>query len=167
MRKWEDYKKTFESPSIFDFARAGDLAELAELLRSSPDLDLNQKNHKGYSALMLAVYNGQDIFAEALLRGGADPNSSDLVGNTILMGACFKGNIKMIDLLISYGAEIDRVNDAGMSAFDWAKTFGRKEVMNFLITKSTSKLKSKSQARNYFNFLKLGLKIALTRKKGR
>lgn len=166
MRTWKNYKQTFTEPSIFDFARSGDLAGLADLLHNDPHLELNQKNHKGYSALMLAIYNGQDVFAEALLRGGADPNSKDLVGNTILMGASFKGNIKLIELLISYGADIFLTNDAGMTAYDWAKTFGRKEVMEFLRARSESDLNETSQVKNYFNFIKLCLKLVL-KKKGR
>lgn len=166
MRTWKNYKQTFTEPSIFDFARSGDLAGLADLLHNDPHFELNQKNHKGYSALMLAIYNGQDVFAEALLRGGADPNSKDLVGNTILMGASFKGNIKLIELLISYGADINLENDAGMTAYDWAKTFGRKEVMEFLRARSESDLNETSQVKNYFNFIKLCLKLVL-KKKGR
>ena len=164
MRTWNNYKQTFTEPSIFDFARSGDLAGLADLLHNDPHLELNQKNHKGYSALMLAIYNGQDVFAEALLRGGADPNSKDLVGNTILMGASFKGNIKLLDLLIKYGADINLENDAGMSAYDWAKTFGRKEAMEFLQQKSSLGLDETSQFKNYFNFLRLAFKLILKKR---
>ncbi len=164
MRTWDEYKNTFGGPSIFDFAREGDLLGFAELLQSDPQLDLNQKNHRGYSPLMLAVYNGQEIFSEALLRAGADPNSVDSVGSTILMGASFKGNIKLIELLLNYGARLDFKNDAGMSAFDWAKTFGRKEAMEYY-KKRGEKFSESSLLKNYLRMLKLSLRLIL--KKGR
>lgn len=159
MKKWTDYKKTFPKPSLFDFARSGDLTGLAELLALDPHLDVNQKNHKGYCALMLAIYNGQDIFAQALLRGGADVNSTDLVGNSVLMGAAYKGNTALIKLLLDWGADAKAVNESGMNAYDWAKTFGRKEAMELLATGSGSEKKPSSLFKNYINFARLALKI--------
>lgn len=164
MRKWNEYKKTFAAPSLFDFARTGDLQGLANLLTVSPQLDLNQKNHKGYSALMLSIYNGQEVFAEALLRSGADANSQDYVGNTILMGAAFKGDPKLVELLLSYGADLNIRNASHMTAYDWAKTFGRKEVMEFIRKKSTAQIQEASLVRNYFNFFKLSLKMLFYKK---
>lgn len=162
MKSWNDYKKTIRAPSIFDFARSGDLQGLAELIQKDPLIDFNIKNHKGYSPLMLSIYNGQDVFSEALLRGGADPNSKDNVGNTILMGAAFKGNISLINLLISYGADPKMTNEAGMTALDWAQTFGRHEAVKLFTEKF--KMKNRSLLSNYFRFLKLGLKMSFNRK---
>lgn len=158
MRTWSNYKKTFSAPNIFDFARSGDLASLAELLTQNPHTDLSQKNHKGYSALMLAIYNGQEVFAEALLRAGAEVNSTDNVGNTILMGAAFKGNLKLINLLLDYGADLNQLNDSGMSAYDWAKIFGRNEVMKLFELKGGINRKHSSLLKNYLNFAKLMIK---------
>lgn len=165
MKNWNDYKKTFGVPSLFDFARTGDLQGLAELIQANPQIDLNQKNHKGYSALMLSVYNNQQIFSEALLRGGADPNSKDNVGNSILMGAAFKGNIELINLLLSFGADPMMKNNTGMTALDWARTFGRQEVISFFQEKY--QMKGRSKLDNYFRFLILGCKLVFTTKRER
>lgn len=130
MSSWKQYKQTFkQEPDLFDHARAGDLRGLADLLTADPSLDLNAINHRGYSALMLAVYNGQDVFCEALLRGGADPDSADALGNTVLMAAAFKGNIPVIDMLLQFGADSGRRNHAGMTAADWASAFGRNAAL--------------------------------------
>jgi ankyrin repeat protein len=165
MKNWNDYKKTFGVPSLFDFARTGDLQGLAELIKANPQIDLNQKNHKGYSALMLSVYNNQQIFSEALLRAGADPNSKDNVGNSILMGAAFKGNIELINLLLSFGADPMMKNNTGMTALDWARTFGRQEVISFFQGKY--QMKGRSKLDNYFRFLILGCKLVYTKKRER
>jgi ankyrin repeat protein len=38
------------------------------------------------------------------LGKGVDPNSIDLSGNTILMGAAFKGDVGLVKLLLNRGA---------------------------------------------------------------
>ena len=65
MRSWSDYKKTMRT-------------------------EIDVKDSKGHSALMLAAYNGHQETVKLLLDRGADPNSLDLSGNTILMGLLSK-----------------------------------------------------------------------------
>lgn len=158
MSNWEEYKKTFPEEGIFDWARSGDLNSLVTLLSTNSDFDLDQKNGKGYSALMLAVYNNQEVFAEALLRCSANANSVDDAGNSVLMGAAFKGNIQMIKTLVLYGADVDLKNQMGMSAYDWAKTFGRKEAQKTIEHLGFEKSKGNYLLKNYFNLLRLGIK---------
>ena len=137
MKTWIEYKATFpDAPDIFACARSGDLRGLANLLQADPQLDLNQKNARGYSALMLAVYHGQADFCEALLRAGVDVNSTDAMENTVLMAAAFKGNKEIIELLIRYGANAERTNRSGMTAHDWAIAFGRKEIAAVLASRA-------------------------------
>lgn len=108
MRDWKNYKNTFKSAEdIFTLARSGDITKVKEFLAHRPEVDINQKNHKGYSPLMLSVYHGNYEASELLLKNGADANSSDLAGNTILMGAAFKGDGTLIELLIRHGARKD------------------------------------------------------------
>lgn len=134
MKTWQEYKTTFpQTPSIFDLARSGDLLGLRDLLMTNPEIDLNQKNSSGYSALMLAVYNGQQDFCEALLRSGVCVESFDKMKNSVLMAASFKGNLNVIKLLLEYGANPINTNVSSMNAFDWAKMFGRNEVVDFYI----------------------------------
>jgi uncharacterized protein len=133
MRNWEDYKETFnDSEDLFTLARNGDVHRLKEFLDIQQETSINQKNHKGYSPLMISVYNGNYEASELLLQRGADPNSSDLSGNTILMGAAFKGDAAIIELLIQQGARKDLKNHKGLSAEEWASAFGRREALAIL-----------------------------------
>ncbi|WP_413699429.1 ankyrin repeat domain-containing protein [Psychromonas sp. KJ10-10] len=119
MKNWNDYKKTYRAESdIFDFARTGDLRGFANLLQKNETLDLNATNQKGYSALMLAVYNGERDFCEALLRCGADVHSRDFIGNTVLMGSAYKGDLDIVKLLLQFGANISDTNQTKMTARD-------------------------------------------------
>jgi len=133
MKTWNEYKSTFpDSDDIFACARAGNLRGLADLIVANPGLDLNAANHRGYSPLMLAVYNSQHDFCEALLRSGVDVNSSDTMDNTVLMAAAYKGNREIFEILIAYGADAACTNRSGMTAHDWAIAFGRKEIAAIL-----------------------------------
>lgn len=63
-------------------------------------LDLNASNVRVYSALMLAAYNDEKGFCEALLCSGADVNSIDNMDNAVLMEAAYKGDIEILSLLL-------------------------------------------------------------------
>ena len=133
MRSWDDYKETIKSSEdLFTQARSGELTKTQEYMLSHPGVDINQKNHKGYSPLMLSVYHGHFEVSELLLNHGADPDSADLSGNTILMGAAFKGDEEIIKLLIRHGARKDLINNNGMTASEWASAFGRQNALAIL-----------------------------------
>ncbi|MDP0886256.1 ankyrin repeat domain-containing protein, partial [Klebsiella pneumoniae] len=55
---------------------------------------------KGYTGLILAAYHGHGGAVEQLLEAGADPCVQDARGNTALMGAIFKGEVRIARRLI-------------------------------------------------------------------
>jgi ankyrin repeat protein len=130
MRSWEDYKKTMKSESpIFDHARNGDVAALRMTITAD---NLNERNHKGHSALMLAAYNGNIEATEWLIQAGAQLNEPDNNGGTILMGAAFKGHLEIVQMLIDAGADIEAKNPQNQTALDFAQMFGRTSVVHYL-----------------------------------
>jgi hypothetical protein len=131
MRNWHDYKKTMLTPeTLGQAAQTNDLLALARLLEAGAAI--NEKDARGYSPLMLAVYAGNREAAEMLLRRGADPQATDLGGNSILMGAAFKGHLDLVRRLLQAGVDVEARNHAGLTALDFANTFGRVEVAEFL-----------------------------------
>lgn len=151
MRNWQDYKDTFKtSEDVITLARSGDVHKLEVFLDTNPETPINQKNHKGYSPLMISVYNGNYEASELLLERGADPNSSDISGNTILMGAAFKGDAEMIKLLIQRGAQKDLKNHYGLNAEEWASAFGRRLVLSILTPEAKY-----SRLQNMMNAIKI------------
>ena len=48
--------------------RKGNLPQVEALLRQNPHLNINVKNEKGRTGLMMAAYEGRAQVAEALLR---------------------------------------------------------------------------------------------------
>ena len=157
MKNWKTYKETYRTEStLFDFARTGDFRGFANFIAQATEFDIDAVNHRGYSALMLAVYNGEEDFCEALLRAGANVNSIDTMGNTVLMGAAFKGNVNLVKLLLHYSADIALENKANMNVRDWAVMFGRKSVLSFLDCNYPLQLSS-SRIKNVLRFIKLSV----------
>lgn len=131
MATWEEYKKTMmgEAPA-FEAARRGDIKDLRSYLKKGGDI--NAKNHRGHSLLMLAAYNDEVEAAKFLIENGASVDSFDGGGNSILMGVAFKGFTQMAKLLLEAGASPSHINSHGLTAADFAKVFGRHEVVALL-----------------------------------
>lgn len=70
--------------------------EAAKLLLTS-DVDVNVKNAKGYTPLIMAVLGGHEIIAEMLIADGANVNIEDNYGNTPLhYSVKYKGLVKIL-----------------------------------------------------------------------
>ncbi len=84
---------------FFNAARFGDNEVLDEFIRAG--YDLNSADDKGYTALILAAYNGHGETVERLLAAGADACAEDKRGNTALLGAIFKGELGIAKRLLA------------------------------------------------------------------
>jgi ankyrin repeat protein len=110
---------------MFEAVQSGDVASVISLLDADPDL-VNAKNEKGVSAVLLATYFGQREIAEVLLARGAELN---------IFEAAAVGNLDRIKTLVAENEGlINSHSSDGFTALGLAAFFGRKEVMNFLLT---------------------------------
>ena len=117
----------------FDAARRGDVAMLDTFIESGYTLDI--QDSKGYTALILAAYNGQPEAVEHLLKAGANACVQDKRGNTALMGAIFKGELKIAHRLMATDCNPDQRNGAGQTAAMYAGLFKRVELLDDLSRK--------------------------------
>lgn len=117
----------------FDAARQGDVEMLKTFIASHYPLDA--QDDKGYTALILAAYNGQSKAVEQLLNAGANACVQDKRGNTALMGAIFKGELKIARRLMATECNPDQRNGAGQTAAMYAGLFKRVELLNDLARK--------------------------------
>ncbi|BBM00953.1 ankyrin repeat domain-containing protein [Microbulbifer sp. GL-2] len=118
------------SQYYFAAARVGDAEVLREFSQAGFPLDL--KNSKGYTALMIATYNGNGAAVDYLLQRGADACLEDRRGNTALMAAIFRGEFAIARTLLEQDCDTAQTNKAGHSAADFAKVFGRERVVQLL-----------------------------------
>jgi ankyrin repeat protein len=57
----------------------------------------------------------------------------DQVGNTALMGVCFRGYKEIAAMLLDAGVDIDQRNHQGATALTFAATFGHLEIAEMLL----------------------------------
>ncbi len=118
--------------------REGKVVILEESVKKNASL-LEYSNTKGYSLLMIAVYNKQLPMVEYLLSQKVDVNGMDNSGNTALMGAAFQGYKEIAALLLCNNAAIDQQNYNGATALHFAATFDQREVVQLLLEAGANK----------------------------
>jgi len=90
---------------LFDFARAGDTAQIGGFLDAGAPVALTDA--AGNTLVMLAAYHGHAETVAALIDRGADVNSLNDHGQSPLAGALFKGEEDVVALLVRAGADPD------------------------------------------------------------
>lgn len=88
--------------------------------------------------ILNAVLAGDVVKTAALLKSGADCNTSNEEGATLLMLAAGAGNMDLVDLLIEAGATIDATDSRGWTAlmkalFNYEQNRGFPDVVSALI----------------------------------
>lgn len=88
--------------------------------------------------LLNVVLAGDVATAAALLKNGADCNSKNEEGATVLMLAAGAGNLALVEMLIKAGAEVDAVDANGWTAlmkalFNYEQNRGFPDVVSELI----------------------------------
>lgn len=121
-----------EPTHIFEACRNGNRQLVEEIYAADPE-SINAEDAKGYTPLILAVYNNQPEVVDFLLQKGAKLETGDGAGNTALMGVCFKGYKDLAKLLIESGADINTRNSNGATALTFAATFGHLEIAEMLL----------------------------------
>lgn len=84
--------------------------------------NVNLASRSGSTPLIAACKRGNAEIASILLAFSAELDAADFDGNTSVMHACDKGqHLDIISLLVSQGANLERVNSRCQSARDLAK----------------------------------------------
>ena len=91
-----------EGGALRGAAASGDVGEINALLEGSSDV--NARDGKGRTALMLAVLSGQGATVDALLARGADANAADAGGLTPLQAAIRSRHSAIAEALRRAGA---------------------------------------------------------------
>ncbi len=120
-------------PYFYAAARTGDDEVVNEFLNAGLPIDV--KNNKGYTALMIATYNGKTSIVNTLIKRGANVCAKDHRGNTALMAAIFRAEFKIANTLMKSDCDTNQQNNAGQTAVMYATLFGRDELKNLLIAR--------------------------------
>ena len=94
---------------------------------------LNAKDRNGYTPLHFTAQDYLPTMTALLLKHGADPNSRDHHGNSVLWKAAYfsEGRGEVIQLLLKSGADPQVENSHGISAVELAKTITNYNVHQY------------------------------------
>ncbi len=113
--------------TMFDHARAGDTARLAEAVDAG--VPVNLTNGSGDTLLILAAYHDHPDTVRALLDRGADTARVNDRGQTALGAAVFRRSERSVTALLAAGADPAL---GARSALDVARFFDLPEMLALL-----------------------------------
>ena len=106
---------------LFEAIEQDDLAHVAQALPYVSNLEV--RNRKGWTPLMIACYKNQLATAKSLVAAGADVNAVNKKGTTVLMyakTAAVNTNTALVEYLLAHGADASAKDVKGLSALDYA-----------------------------------------------
>jgi len=112
--------------------RRDDLDTANLLLRGGANV--KAVNRYGVTPLSLASINGNAPMIAALLKAGADPNTSLPGEESVLMTAARTGKVDAVKVLIAHGADVKfKESQRGQTALMWAAAEGNTAVVQELV----------------------------------
>jgi ankyrin repeat protein len=96
-------------------------------------ISIDDQNHFGSTALMLAAYMGRASCLKLLIDQNAKINMQDKYGGTALICATIDGHDKCVKLLIDSGADVHKQNKDGYTALMRAAIDGHDKCVQLLI----------------------------------
>ncbi|HEX6993109.1 MAG TPA: ankyrin repeat domain-containing protein [Gammaproteobacteria bacterium] len=100
---------------------------------TSPDVDVDQTEPDGSTALHWAVYEVDHELVRALLDAGATVNVTSRYGSTPLTEAVKVGDLELVRMLLDAGADPDSPNQDNQTALMLAASIGSLEIAKLLI----------------------------------
>jgi len=95
--------------------------------------DVNKKNNKGDTALMIASLKGYLPIVQLLLERGALVNQENKRNYTALIYASEKNHYEIVDILLNHGAYINQPEKDGHTPLILASLFGNEETVHLLL----------------------------------
>ena len=122
-------------PLLWKSAESGNIEEFKQAFNYIDAIDLKTKN--GWTALMIATYNGNIEIVDYLLKEGSDVSETNYKGTTVLMYAYSyyekSGNSSIFKLILDNGAEPKAKDASGKSLFDYMKERNCLDLLHFVL----------------------------------
>ncbi|HLP97353.1 MAG TPA: ankyrin repeat domain-containing protein [Sideroxyarcus sp.] len=96
-------------------------------------VDLEVRDERNWTPLMVAAFNGNKAFAELLLKCGARLGTTDKNGYSPLHWAAYNGHDEVVKLLIEKGIDVDVPSQFGWTPLMQAATRGHLLACAYLI----------------------------------
>jgi len=120
-----------QAQEIHNAASSNNFSKVKELLEKGADV--NEKDGRGRTALLLAAVAGHKDVAELLISHGADVNLSNDYGWTPLHFAASRGHEDVAKIIIDNKAEINIKDSNGETPLHWALRDNQSVICELLI----------------------------------
>ena len=117
---------------IFQAASDGDIVSISYILKENKE-NINAKDEKGQTPLILASWKGQNKVVDYLLSHGADVNAKTAIGSTALMYASESNAVGIMKMLKDKGADVNQKNSTGSTPLSYAALRNSVNAAQFLI----------------------------------
>ncbi len=117
-------------------AKSGNTKIALALLKSGSEPNASSEVHDGHTALIFAIKRGDKVLAGSLIQHGVDVNTENKHGWTPLMYATTlfeekpEVGYKLIEMLMSAGADPGIKSDAGVTAINLATKIGNDDLVH-------------------------------------
>lgn len=122
--------QSVEATTIFETIKSGNIQAVQALIHSN--IDLEQRNSQGETALMNAIYSKQWDIAKLLMQAGADVNAQDNMQNSPFLYAGAEGYLEIVKLSLNYQPDFNVYNRYGGTALIPAAEKGHVETVRLL-----------------------------------
>lgn len=120
------------SPQCFVRAvEAGDEEAVTTFLSSGVDLEVRDERY--WTPLIISSFHGSDPLAAMFLRFGAKVQAADKNGYTPLHWGAFNGHPRIVELLLDHGAQVNATSLFGWTALMQAATRGHVPIVTKLL----------------------------------
>jgi len=117
--------------ALVDASLLGKFDRVSQLLNSG--VEINLKDHKGWTAMHFAAAAGYTDIVELLLARGADVNSTTNKNESCLLLAVLSGHIYIVRVLVSAGADVNLQRDDGVSPLHAASQRKYSDVVKIMM----------------------------------
>lgn len=119
------------SDRLLQAAASNDAAAVGELLRQGADIEA--RDTRGRSALLLATHNAAIDAARMLIEAGADVNAKDDIEDSPYLYAGAEGPLEILRMTLAHGADLGSVNRYGGTALIPAAHHGHVDIVRELL----------------------------------
>jgi len=131
----EERNEMSETPLILE-AADGHASSALLLLEAGADVEAQQENKIGFTALNQAAYFGHSHVIQELINFRADVDTFDAYGGTPLVAAALNGEIDCVQALTEAGADINHTTTNGNTPLIKAAINGHFKCVKWLILKN-------------------------------
>ena len=114
-------------------AKSGSVDQVKRLIAEGAEVD--EKDDKGATPLIIAAYSGQREVAAFLISQGADIHAKDSKDTRALHASAIGGHKDVAELLLAEGVDVDATDAEGSTPLGWAAYFGYRDVAVLLLSR--------------------------------